>query len=774
VAISSKQNWRMLAITVILPVIALSGLWLFRLPTMSQKMVPLPFKTVLIDKTAIGIVGIGDVNMDGFKDIVVRGEPEKGNSELVWYEYPDWSRHIIAKYINFRSDAFGLADVDGDHDLDVVVVIDEPGNIYWFANPGQKSLESEWSQKTLIGITDAGPPPDSYVKDLCIADFNRDGQLDVVARTHRKVFLFYQKSPSYWIASRGISIHPHEGMDIGDLDGDGDVDIVLNGFWLENPVGRSDQQWHEHPIDPRWWQQNTAEWTDNNSKVKVADLNQDGRLDVILSHSEKPGYPVIWYENADVGQNRWVAHTVADTYDYCHTLLAEDIDLDGDQDVIAARMPRNSHPGELAVFLNAGDSAHWSKTIIAQAGTYSAKAGDIGNDGDMDIVGGRSWDQPPVILWENEINDRLRRWTYIQVDDRRGKWGDAGTPKWLRFFGLAAADLTHDNYLDIASGRYFYRNPGGDLAGTWQRVDFGRNMDAVLMVDVDGDEFGDIIAQALPDIFWLEAADIQGLSWDFHKIAQIPVTEHGNAQGYASGQIVSGGRPEVILAGGNGEIYYLEIPDDPTNGFWPKTLITKDSNTEGIAIGDVDGDGNIDIAAANRSGDQRIAWWKNPGPSRNQWIKFPLGTTDKPNPDRFALADLNGDLRPDIVVTEETELDGAKTYWFEQPLSATKGPWPRHIIVEQYTTNSLDTADMDGDGDIDIITGEHRGTRKVAIWENVKGGRYWIEHVVDSGRESHLGTRVFDMDSDGDYDIVSIAWDDYKYLHLWRNDNVRR
>jgi hypothetical protein len=45
--------------------------------------------------------------------------------------------------------------------------------------------------------------------------------------------------------------------------------------------------------------------------------------------------------------------------------------------------------------------------------------------------------------------------------------------------------------------------------------------------------------------------------------------------------------------------------------------------------------------------------------------------------------------------------------------------------------------------------------------------------VIDhSNKESHLGTLLFDMDSDGDLDILSIAWNNYRFLHLWRNDAI--
>ncbi|HRX86528.1 MAG TPA: PKD domain-containing protein, partial [Phycisphaerae bacterium] len=96
--------------------------------------------------------------------------------------------------------------------------------------------------------------------------------------------------------------------------------------------------------------------------------------------------------------------------------------------------------------------------------------------------------------------------------------------------------------------------------------------------------------------------------------------------------------------------------------------------------------------------------------------------------------------------------------------------WTRHTIVTQYTTNSMDVADMDHDGDIDIITQEHRGTKKLQIWDNDGCGNF-AERIVDTGVEGHLGARVADLDHDGDLDIFSIAFDAYSDLYLWRNDN---
>jgi hypothetical protein len=711
-----------------------------------------PFRQITVDKNASAdreyfgdVKGLGDINGDSYLDIVF------GGNELAWYAYPGWQKSVVSISDEQFSTDMQLADMDNDGDLDIIVPDGRKGKLCWFENPRPAGDPQNIWKCHVIGYQG------DWTHDVEIGDINGDGKLDVVTRRASTEVWLQNNPDSFTRVPIRTARANGEGTALADINRDGRIDIVQNGYWLEGPLDSINEEWTKHSISESWPSQ---------LSVAVADVNGDYIPDVIFAPAESAGR-LCWYQPS--GNRRtiqWTEHVIDDAVEYVHSLQTGDFNNDGVLDIATAEMHQSAQR-RVAVYLKGG-SSRWKKQILSTRGSHNVRAGDISGDGDLDLVGA-NWggDYHPLEIWENRqvgSNAVSKDWIYVQVDARRAKWGDYDVPAFARYLGLAAGDVNGDGLEDIVSGRYVYLNPGKNMAGTWTRSDFGVNVDGMLAVDVDGDGQSDVIAESLPAVYWLKPLDRSATTWKATLIGMVPATEHVNSQGYVLAQIVHGGPPEIVLTGGNG-IYYFEIPEEPHAGNWPRKQIATGTSEEGIHVGDIDRDGEIDIAGGSKDG-HNLHWWKNPGNKPGEWAKFTVGQTAE-WADRCAVADINQDGRLDIVVSEETSYRGASVYWFEQPADFRSPKWIRHTVATQFSTNSMDVADMDGDGDMDIVTGEHRGTRKLAIWKNSSRGTNWTEDLIDMGKENHLGARVVDLNRDGRLEIAGIAWDTYAYLHLW-------
>ncbi len=346
---------------------------------------------------------LGDINGNGRPDLAV--QPGGWGGPLLWYEHikgKSWAKHTIAgqspEATHFAGGDTALGDFDNDGDLDVLGFA-HPGEwqydytgdtitsvIYWFENlrGGQA-----W-QPHLIG-----PMPD-FVKDVELADFNGDGLLDLVAITHRDehwITVYQQTTGGGWEKSLDRTIYNlHEGLDCGDIDGDGDLDIATNGFWIENPAQASTGDWIVRVIDHRWHTQTSGNRRANATRVVCTDFDTDGKSEVVIAHAEDSGYPVLWYDNDYPRAKPWKTYLVAQGLAGIHTLEAADIDQDGDTDLLVAengdhRIETDDNLRQVRLFLNRGDNRSWGESVIANDGLFNGLLHDINNDDQLDICG---------------------------------------------------------------------------------------------------------------------------------------------------------------------------------------------------------------------------------------------------------------------------------------------------------------------------------------------------------------------------------------------------
>jgi FG-GAP-like repeat len=186
-----------------------------------------------------------------------------------------------------------------------------------------------------------------------------------------------------------------------------------------------------------------------------------------------------------------------------------------------------------------------------------------------------------------------------------------------------------------------------------------------------------------------------------------------------------------------------------------------------LSAADIDADGRPDLVTGTR-------WLRQN--ANGDWsahdIRQPPG-----RPDRHRVADLDADGRLDVVVGFEAVNMPGTLAWYRRGRDP-RLPWKETVIARVIGPMSLDVGDMDGDGDLDVIVGEHNVRHPAAarlLWfENLDGdGRTWAPRSVHVGDEHHDGALVVDLDNDGDLDIVSIGWGHDRLL-VFENLSINR
>ncbi|UCE47605.1 MAG: VCBS repeat-containing protein, partial [Phycisphaerales bacterium] len=176
------------------------------------------FDHVVVDKNIGGRTAIGDIDGDGFNDIVVhtwssnRGKQNDG--KIGWYRYPNWRRYSIVDSGHIFGDGVLAVDLDLDGDNDVVTAkgSDNEASVFWYENPGGRATPT-WQEHKIATVERA-----SEVKDVEVHDMDHDGKPDVVVRTKHKFAIYFQQSPDSWIEVKTDNAE-REGMIIGDVDG---------------------------------------------------------------------------------------------------------------------------------------------------------------------------------------------------------------------------------------------------------------------------------------------------------------------------------------------------------------------------------------------------------------------------------------------------------------------------------------------------------------------------------------------------------------------------
>jgi hypothetical protein len=323
-----------------LGIFIIAGLTTSFLMGADESKTPVSWKKTVVDrKFRSEGVAIADVNRDGKMDILV-GD--------IWYEAPDWKVHEIRKVGDYGD---GLAtysecmlcwadDVNGDGWPDQIV-IGFPGKpAYWYENP--KGQEGHWKEH-IIWPSACNETP-QYVdlfkngKRVLVMGWQPPGK----ENQGQMAWFTPGKDPTQLWEMHSISV-PSEpgkevpgtqryshGLGVGDVNGDGRLDVICTGGWWEQPASgaASTEPWKFHP----------ANLGQACADMHTYDVDGDGSPDIISSSAHKFG---IWWHQQRPSNGAdpvFLTHDLfKDLFSESHALHCVDINGDGLKDLVTGK-----------------------------------------------------------------------------------------------------------------------------------------------------------------------------------------------------------------------------------------------------------------------------------------------------------------------------------------------------------------------------------------------------------------------------------------------------
>jgi hypothetical protein len=312
-----------------------------------------------------------------------------------------------------------------------------------------------------------------------------------------------------------------------------------------------------------------------------------------------------------------IRHLVAEGLDSPMAACVVDLDKDGKSDVLAADLGK----GALVWWRNRdGKGLDWERQVVTEhfPGANAVEAVDLDGDGDLDVIGAAYDPGNEVSWWENVRGDGSE-WVVhtvaMGVDRARS---------------VRAVDMNRDGRPELlvsalGSGLAWWERPAqGEKL--WKKHEVAQPTGGVAGVwggDLDKDGDPDIVA-ALPDkgVVWWENVQGNGLEWKERPI----VSPLEGAEEVRVGDLDADGDLDVVVAASRADrVCWLENKDGMGNAWTEREIQNNFDGAYGVALADLDGDGDLDVAGVSRFGNA-VVWWENDQGKAASWKAYRLET----------------------------------------------------------------------------------------------------------------------------------------------------
>ena len=633
------------------------------------------------------------------------------------------SHDIVERQTNRPVSALAV-DVDGDGDVDVVSASEGDHKIAWYENIDGRG---EFGLQKLITTEADG------ARSVHAADLDGDGDVDILSASsgdHKIAWYentdgrgnFGEQQVITTAASRARSVYA------ADLDSDGDVD-VLSASWRDSKIA-----WYEN-IDGEGSfgsQQVISTEAAKANSVHAADMDGDGDVDVLSAHAGDD--KIAWYENINGQGSFGQKQVVSGAAGAGRSVFASDVDGDGDMDVLAASVS-SLYGSKIVWYENTDNKAHFGEEQVISPfvfGAFSVHAADIDGDGDNDAISA-SYGDNRIAWYENLGNGRFGAQQLISTSARNAR-------------SVYAADMDGDGDLDVLSASKW-----GDKISWYENADsrgaFGprhvisagaRFAQSVHAADIDGDGDVDVVSASSGDfkIAWYE--NIDG-STRFGPQQVISISGRFPQSVYTADVDGDGDADVLSASAADGKIAWYENTDGK-GAFGPQEVITTTAAAaRSVYATDLDADGDVDILSASE-GNVQVAWYENMDGRGNFGLEHVI-TTNAARARSVYAADLDGDGDMDAL-SAVYAYGNHEIAWYENTDGMGTFDEPQPIVTGEAEFHSVYAADLDGDGDADVVSASD-GNAQVVWYENTDGrGKLWQSaghyHV---SRRSAVGVR---------------------------------